>query len=243
MKYIIIVTFILLQLALTPAYAYYYDNTSLNFVWKTPPLVCVWDSDYNRHADEALSKWQDALITEFGPEFKFPATLIKSETSFEVIQMCNINLVYIEIEYASVEDLTDENGFVKGGIMYSKISSEIWIYIYEAKGKFFPTLEDFDNMMITTTMHEIGHSLGIGHVIAENMQEKLKPWPKTIMWPFGGHDTHKTIYPQDLDAFKCLYYEATWFGNNPAICPKYDTDFPLRPDPFTGEVGLQFDLT
>lgn len=244
-KYIVIIVLLLGLLFVVeqfrPADAYYYDNAPLGFVWSGPPLFCVWDSDYNKHAKEAISNWQYALVDNYGEKFHFPAALIQSDTPFEYIQNCKIHLIYVKEKYASVEDLTDENNFVKGGIMYSRINPEyMFIYMYEARAGFFPTLEDFDNMMITSTMHEIGHALGIGHVVAENMQEKLKPWPNTLMWPFGGHDTHKTVYPQDLDAFKCLYYEKIWFGNNPDYCPTHYTEFPLRPDPFTGNITMSF---
>ena len=213
--------------------AYYYNNKQLNFTWQAAPLVCVWDSDYNRHAEEAIEKWQRALVNEFGEQWYFYATVITPYTTWEVIEQCGVHIVFIEVEYASLEDLYDEKDGVVGGRMLDRIDN-VWIYVYEAKN-WRGTLEAFDDLIITTTMHEIGHALGLGHVIAENQQEKLKPWPKTIMWPWGGHDTHKTIYQQDLDNFKCLYYNDNWLGNEPDRCLQYPTSFPDRPDPITGE--------
>jgi hypothetical protein len=243
MKYIIIVTFVLLQFALIPAHGYYYDNVPLNFTWSGAPLICVWDSDYNKNAKEAISNWQQALVDNYGESFYFPAILILPDTPSEHIKNCKINIIYVEEEYATLEGLTDENGFVKGGIMLHKKNLDMmWIIVYEAKGAVFLTLQDFDDMMTTTTMHEIGHSFGIGHVVSENMQEKLKPWPNTVMWPFSGHETHKTLYPQDLEAFRCLYPGHSWLGSNPIHCPTHSVEFPQRPNPFTGEVGLSMDL-
>ncbi len=247
LRYIVIVLILFAILVVAEQFreadAYYYDNAPLRFTWDGAPLFCVWDSDYTKNAREAVVTWQNALVDNYGEGFHFPAILILPDTPFEQIQQCNVNIIYVEEEYSSVEDLTDENGFTKGGIMIHKANTEkVWIYVFEAKAGVFLTLQEFDDMITSVTMHEMAHALGIGHVISENMEEKLKPWPDTLMWPFGGHESHKTIYSQDLEAFRCLYPGYSWQGSSPELCLTHPTEFPLRLDPFTGKSKFQIEL-
>ncbi len=207
MKKILIIPFLILILAMpVPADAFY--MTFLNFTWEGPPLVCVWDSDYNKHATLAVSAWQDSLTLNFGEGYDFRGTIIKPDTAEEIIDMCRIHIVYIEVEYAPYDPDVRKHGVM----LHKPNANHVFIYIYEGRG-IYPSLEAFDTSMIRTTMHELGHAFGLGHVITENMGERIKPWPSTLMWPLSERDQKAQIDVVTLEAFRYLYHESSWMGN------------------------------
>ncbi len=209
-KYLVVLLPLLLLIP-PPAHGYYMDY--MGFVWDSSPLICIWDSDYNGHATTAVTNWYDAL----GDEFKFNTLIVTGEVDFEILQRCNIHIIYVEMEYASAEELDTVTGR-----MSMKIGGSIaYIYVFEA-GTYYPNLEAFDNSIIRTTMHEIGHGFGLGHVIAENDNEEANP-PSTLMWSGSGAWTDTIIGEQTLLAFRCLYVDA-WEGNHPDNCNKFDMD-------------------
>ncbi len=224
-KYLALLLPILMLLVPTPAEAYYMEY--LNFVWDNPPIVCIWDSDYNRHATIAVLKWYDALVDDYGDKFAFTTLIISGEIEFEILKDCNINIIYVEMEYASAEDLDG----VSGRSIIDLSESVAYIYVYEGLYTHYPTLEDFDNTIIRTTMHEIGHGFGLGHVMPESIGEGLRPWPDTLMWAYSGALTDTEIDEHTLLAFKCLYNTNGWKGNHPNTCPRFNMDLQPLYDP------------
>jgi len=212
-KYIVIAIMLLGLLFVVeqfrPADAFY--MTFLNFTWDGPPLVCIWDSDYNQHAIVAVNAWQDSLYDNFGEGYVFLGTIIKPDTSWEVINQCRIHIVYVEAEHAAYEDLKNE----RQGLMLSNPShlNYVFVYIYEGRANIYSDLASFDRAMIRTTMHELGHAFGLGHVVTENMGERIKPWPETLMWAISDPDQIAKIDIVTLEAFRHLYHERSWMGN------------------------------
>ena len=192
----------------------------LNFVWDKAPIVCIWDSDYNRHAGVAVIKWYDALVDNYGDGYSFNTIIVTGEVDFELLKDCNIHIIYVEVEYASAEELAG----VTGRTMIDLNMSVAYVYVYEGLYAHYPTLKDFDNTMIRTTMHEIGHAFGLGHVIPENAGEGLRPWPRTLMWAYSGEWTDTDIDEQTLLGFKCLYNTNGWKGNHPNTCKRFNMD-------------------
>lgn len=207
MKYIILIVLLALIPVTGSSYAYYV--TFLDFTWDGPPLVCVWDSDYNRHAIIAINAWQDALYDNFGKGYNFLGTIITPSTPWEILESCRIHIVYVEVEYAAFEDLD------RLGIMLNQRGlNHVFVYVYEGRGNVYENLEQFDNSMIRTTMHEIGHAFGLGHVLSEKMGERIKPWPNTLMWPYSEPDSKTEIDSVTLEAFRYLYHESSWMGSS-----------------------------
>lgn len=217
MKKILFIPFLILMLTIPmPADAFY--MTFLNFTWDGPPLICVMDSDYNRHASAAIKAWQDSIYENFGEGYNFTGTIIKPDTSFEVIDQCRIFIVYVEVEVATFEELEG----ISGRMMAS--SNDVYIHVYEGRG-IYPSLEAFDISMIRTTMHELGHAFGLGHVMTENMGERIKPWPNTLMWPLSEKNQVAQIDVVTLEGFGYLYHERSWMGNFPIPHEKLTVTF------------------
>ncbi len=191
----------------------------LDFTWDGSPIICIWDSDYNRHATTAILMWYDGLTERFGEGYEFTTWIISGYTDFTILEKCNINIVYVEMEYASAEELDG----VTGTMLHRDISSNFYLYIYEARPA-HPNLESFDNSMIRTTLHEIGHAFGLGHVTPDSAGEAMKPWPDTLMWPYQDTSFSIEIDENTLLAFKCLYHTNSWVGNHPDNCKEFRMD-------------------
>lgn len=219
MKYIILFVFLALVPITGSAYAYYI--TFLDFTWDGPPLVCVLDSDYNRHAIIAINAWQDALYDNFGEGYNFVGTIIKLNTLTEVIEQCRIFIIYVEEEYAAFEDLDKQ-----GMMLHQKGLNHVFIYVYEGRGNIYKDLEEFDNSMIRTTMHEMGHAFGLGHVTSDKMGERLKPWPDSIMWAISEHDSKIKIDSATLEGFRLIYPGNSWMGSSPHPFYQLEVFFP-----------------
>ncbi len=214
-KYLVVLLPLLLLIP-PPADAYYMEY--LGFVWQGSPLICIWDSDYNRHAVTAVTNWYDAL----GDKFKFNSLIVTGYVDFETLDNCNIHIIYVEMEYASAEELDT----VTGRMVMERGGDVAYIFVFEALGAYYETLKDFDNTIIRTTMHELGHGFGLGHVIADNVEEESYS-PRTLMWSGSGGWTDTVIDEPTLLAFRCLYIDG-WERNHPENCEKFDMDLPIK---------------
>lgn len=214
---LLLIPLILLGIVVVPAEGYYMDY--LGFAWDRSPLICIWDSKYNEHAKVAVLEWYNSLVKTFGDGYVFSSIIVNGEVDPNILKACSINIIYVYKEDASFDSLDGITGTtygIKGG-------SALFLFIYEARNP-QPTPEDFDNSIIRTTMHEIGHGFGLNHVMPESPGEGLKPWPSTLMWPW--QDTNDTyIDEQTLLAFKCLYRNNGWIGNTPYGCLRFNMFF------------------
>ncbi len=219
-----IICVLIISMAFLPSVDGYYMEY-LGFIWEGPPLVCVWDSDYNRHAIEAINIWQNTLFDNFGPGYNFLGTIITPESPWEVIELCRILVVYVEIEYATVEELDGMTGVMRATMGTNYVVA----YVYEARPQVFPNLKAYDDSVIRTTMHEMGHAFGLGHVIAESAGEAMKPWPQTLMWKASTALKENKIDQATLDGFQNLYKSGKW-SENVVLYPNYHfkVEFPDR---------------
>jgi hypothetical protein len=187
-----------------PAFAYTADPL---WNWNSPPDICVWDSDYNWMMTEAVNSWWIALDERFGENGQFNAFIIYGEEP--EVEFCDIHLVLHEIEYA---DMSSE-GILGTTWTPDKGTNIIFITVYET-GRPGDTLDEYNNSVIRTIQHELGHGFGLNHWIPDNMAEALRPWPTTLMWAYQEADAPAGVDEYTIDQFEHIYGPNGWVGKN-----------------------------
>jgi len=189
------------------------DSYTMDLLWQWQgnPLICIWDNKYNNLFEQAVNEWNDALYT-LGPDWVLSYKIVDGDTSNEIIKYCQINLVLIE--YSITKDI-EYNGII-GRTSYHTNSFRIFIVVYEERDSEY--YSNFDDAIVKTTKHELGHGFGLNHWMPESPGEGLKPWPASLMWQYSDKNYNGTVDQYSLDALVCWYGEDGWEKPNDRDC-------------------------
>ncbi len=204
-KVVVVELLLIIGMLMLPITASAYTTDPL-WSWDNAPLVCVWDSDYNWMMTEAVNEWWVALTDRYGEEGGFPAVIVDG-TEDQVVN-CKIHIVLTEIEYADNKD-----GILGITFAPNEGDNAIYIAIYETNRP-YDTLDDYNQSVIRTITHELGHAFGLGHWIPDNMAEALRPWPDTLMWAYQDEGAPYDVDEYTLDQFEHIYGPNGWVGSN-----------------------------
>jgi len=141
--------------------------------WSDKPNVCIWDNKYNHLFAKGFTEWNEALYS-LGEEWVLQGKIVNGSTSAEIIQYCHINLILLEYSITEKEEF---NGVI-GRTSYTipkdtSQTSRVFAVIYEERDSahYF----NFDDAIVKTVKHELGHAFGLGHWVPENTYEGLRP--------------------------------------------------------------------
>ena len=203
----LIILFVFLLFFIPFANAYQMD---LLWQWGGNPHICIWDNKYNHLFEKGVNDWNDALYS-LGKDWPNEYKIIYPDTPDIIAKYCNINLVLVEHWITEDEPFTG----VIGRTVYSQ-GNMVFISVFEERNSkhYF----NFNDAIVKTVKHELGHGFGLGHWVAENTYEAMRPWPATIMWGTSDKYYNGTIDQYSLDALTCWYGEDGFGGKNDRVC-------------------------
>jgi hypothetical protein len=193
-----------------------WDRTSLNILIVTPINVSWWNPVYVNSAIRAIGQWNDAISYfasnysnfEYLSEMKLESTVLNTtEAGFDI---------YVSWTESTLGGTTDEVGLASATAQANAIiNCTIKLATHTAHGD---ALSDGD--MQNIALHELGHSLGLGH---SNFTGDVMYPAYTLLGSAESISTLDvygvaTVFAWKLNPSK-FYPVTEWLQSNPVILP------------------------
>jgi len=179
--------------------------------WGHNPNICIWDNKYNHLFEQAVNDWNEKFINMDG-DWTLLYIIVDENTPSETLQYCHINMILVGLEITKDEEY---NGIL-GRTSFVVQANSAFVVVYEERDPIH--YFDFNDAIVKTAKHELGHAFGLGHWIPENTDEGLKPWPATLMFNISDKYYNGTIDDYSLAALHCWYGDDGWGGVNKRTC-------------------------
>ena len=182
--------------------------------WEHKPNICIWDNKYNNLFQRSIEEWNKSLSNQLGEHWILLYMIVDKDTPVEIVKYCHINMILVESELTKNNE--KEYAGVLGRTSFVVQDNKAFAVVYEERdaAHYF----NFDDAIVKTAKHELGHAFGLGHWEPENAYEGLRPWPATLMFGTSDKYYNGTVDNYSLAALHCWYGDDGWGGVNERIC-------------------------